>query len=158
MKVVRESEVRKDLLDQFIAVANEGRQLLGKAEGGDAAEWIAAMDGYVSQSGLDLDGTDLWTERALPIGTLWGELCIRELGWEWVKVHFEDGSSAIGVFSKDRSIGIYPWYFVLGCVENGAPVTIELAWNMLRGGAIPKLDRNSYTNLMDGVHHIVPSG
>ncbi len=87
------------------------------------------------------EGTDLWTERTLPIGTLWGEICVSELGGEWVKVRFEDDSGAIGVFSKDRSVGIYPWYFVLGCVENGAPVTIELAWNMLRARARPRIEQ-----------------
>jgi hypothetical protein len=60
------------------------------------------------------------------------------------------------VFSSDRSLGIYPWYFILGCIENGAPATILLAWNMLKEGAIPEIESNSYTNLMDGVHHIIP--
>lgn len=157
MKVTQESPVGSDMLKQFDAVADEGRALLGDGTVNTAGDLIAAIDDYVSREAASYaDDVDVWEERALPVGTLWGETLVRELGWEWVKVQFEDESGAIGVFSRDRSVGIYPWYFIYGCIENGAPVTIELAWNMVREGAIPAQPANSHTNLMDGVHHIIP--
>lgn len=157
MNILRESEIENNIISHFEAVANEGKELLDKLKVNDSLELITAINEYVTaQSKLDLSEIDAWIERALPIGTLWGELYVKELGWEWIKVHFEDESTAMGVFSKDRSVGIYPWHFVLGCIENGATVTILLAWNMLQGGAIPEHGKNSYTNLMDGVHYIIP--
>ena len=62
----------------------------------------------------------------------------------------------VGVFSTDRSLAIYPFQFVHGCIHNGVPVTIMLAYNMLKNGAIPKLPPLGYVNLTDGVRHVVP--
>jgi hypothetical protein len=156
MEIIDESEIEDDLISQFEGVANEGKELIASSNHSDSV--VSKINDYVTeQSKLEFEEDfDAWTDLALPLGTLWGEMFVEEYDWEWIRVHFEDGSKAIGVFSKDRSIGIYPWYFVLGCVENGAPVTILLAWNMLKEGAIPTMEPKSYTNLMDGVHHIIP--
>jgi hypothetical protein len=97
-------------------------------------------------------------DPSLTLGSLWGEQLAREFGWEWARVifHDHDDSQAVGVFSPDRSLAIYPFHFVYGCMENNATVTIMLAFNMLRDGAIPKMPAGSYENVMDRVHHIVP--
>jgi len=158
MNVTEESQVEEHLLDQFGAVADEGRQLIGRGGCNDPKELIESINEFLSKPTKKkwFKKVDNWTEKALPIGTLWGEVFVKELGWEWINVTFEDGSQSVGVFSRDRSIGFYPWHFVLGCVENGATVTVLLAWNMLKEGAVPKTAPNSYVNLMDGVHHIIP--
>ena len=63
----------------------------------------------------------------------------------------------VGIFSADRSLAIYPFQFAHGCIQTGVPVTILLAYNMLKDGfGIPKLPPQGYVNLMDGVRHIVP--
>jgi len=93
------------------------------------------------------------------LGSLWGEMLCRELGWKWAQVifHDHDDSEAVGVFSPNRSLAIYPFHFIYGCLENEAPVTIELAFNMLADGAkVPDLPPNGYENVMDNVHHVVP--
>jgi hypothetical protein len=89
---------------------------------------------------------------------LWGEQLVREFGWEWSAVTFHDhnDSKAIGVFTRDRSLAIYPWHFIVGCLENNATVTILLAFNMLVAGTIPPQEPNGYLNLMDHVIHIIP--
>jgi hypothetical protein len=92
-------------------------------------------------------------------GCLWGVQLVREFGWEWANVIFHDhgDTEAMGVFSKDRSLAIYPFHFITGCLENDAPVTIMLAFSMLLDGSeIPELPPGGYENLMDNVHHIVP--
>jgi len=35
-------------------------------------------------------------------------------------------------------------------------VTVTLSFNMLVAGTIPKMKAKSHTNVMDGVHRIVP--
>ncbi len=95
------------------------------------------------------------------LGSLWGQQLVREFGWQWAAVAFSDNADAdvdaVGVFSADRSLAIYPFHFVFGCMEDGAPVTIALAFNLLVDGSrIPALPKNGYENVMDNVHHIVP--
>lgn len=98
------------------------------------------------------------TEHArLYFGSLWGEQLCRQFGWEWRKVVFGDGSEAFGVVSPDRSLAVYPFHFMLGCMQDaGVDVTVLLSFNMLLAGSIPRMRRRSYTNVMDGVHRIVP--
>ena len=158
MQVISESPVEAHLLEQFGAVASEGRELIGQPACDDPAILIESINEDLSRPAKKrwFRKADPWTETVLPLGTLWGEVFAREFGWEWINVTFENGSEAVGVFSKDRSIGCYPWYFILGCVEHGATVTLLLAWNMLKAGKIPEMEPGSYWNLMDGVHHIVP--
>lgn len=154
MKIVGEKLVGKELLDQFKAVSSEGASLVDVAPTDTALTKITAINSLLSGDIPNME--DYWTELALPAGTLWGESLVQEFDWQWIQVDFEDGSQALGVFNKDRSMGIYPWYFILGVVENSVPSTVLLVWNMVKDGAIPNQDPNSYTNLMDVVHHIVP--
>ena len=90
-------------------------------------------------------------------GCLWGEQLVRQFGWEWRQVVFDDGSVFFGVVSEDRSLAIYPLYFMLGCMQDpGADVTecsCSTCWWL---GNVPAMQRCSYTDVMDGVHRIVP--
>lgn len=98
-------------------------------------------------------------DPAMVLGSLWGEQLCTKLGWQWAAVTFldQEDSQAVGVFSPDRSLAIYPFHFVFGCLENQAPVTIALAFNMLVDGSkIPELPPGGFENVMDNVHHIVP--
>ena len=93
----------------------------------------------------------------LIFGSLWGEQLVKQFSWEWAKVNFSDGSVAFGVVSPDRSLVIYPLDFMLGCMQDpGVDVAVALSFNMLVAGSLPKMKRRSYTNVMEGVHRIVP--
>lgn len=96
-------------------------------------------------------------EARLLFGSLWGEQLVKQFGWDWVQVSFPDGSSAYGVVSRDRSLAVYPLEFLLGCFQDpGVNMTVALAFNLLVAGGVPRMPRRSYTNVMDGVHRIVP--
>lgn len=93
------------------------------------------------------------------LGALWGEQLVAQFGWQWVNVTFHEhgDSQAFGVATPDRSLVVYPFHFLLGCLRDpGVPVTISLSFNMLAAGSIPALPAKGYENLMDGVHHIIP--
>ena len=122
---------------------------------------VEAINAYVAKPPKSwFRKADNWTDRALPLGTLWGMQQVRAFGWEWVSVinHEEGDAKAIGVFDARRSLGIYPFEFVFGCLEAKAYPTILLAFNMLAAGKIPELEAGGYMNLMDGVRHVVPPG
>lgn len=92
-------------------------------------------------------------------GSLWGKQLEAKLEWEWAEIFFHEYEDArvVGIFSPDRSLAIYPFHFIEGCLDEGSPVTILLAFNMLVDGSeIPKLTEGGYENVMDNVHHIVP--
>jgi len=113
----------------------------------------AASEGDRPRTEIVADGD----EARLIFGSLWGEQLVKQFGWQWAKVTFEDESEAFGVFSPDRSLAIYPLEFMLGCFQDpDVGVTVLLCFNMLLARKVPKLKPKSYTNVMDGVHRVVP--
>ena len=98
-------------------------------------------------------------EAALLLGCLWGEQLVRELGWQWIGATFHefDDAEATGVVSPNRALAIYPFHFIFECLENKVPVTIQLAFEILKDGSrVPRLPPRSYENVMDNVHHEAP--
>lgn len=153
-----EEQVKPDMLETIEGSAAEGAEMVGVAIDATPLEIVTAVNGYVSKPPRKRR-VDNWEERALPLGSLWGCQLVRQFGWEWSGVifHEQEDSKAIGVFAKDRSLAVYPWHFVFGCLEDEAPVTILLSFNMLAAGQVPVQKAKAYVNLMEGVHHIVPS-
>jgi hypothetical protein len=126
-------------------------------EGLSAAEIIHAVDECVRKiqtgDGPYIDSDD---DPEHVFGSLWGQQLVQELGWEWASVIFHgfDDLPAVGVFSPDRSLAIYPFNFIFGCLEDGAPVTIELAYQILTDGKrVPPLPAKAYENVMEHAHH-----
>ncbi len=139
--------------------AGEGAEYAGVEVDASPLEIVTAINKFVSKPPRKRSkSVDNWTDRALPLGSLWGCQLVRHFGWEWSSVifHDHDDSKAFGVFAKDRSLAVYPWHFIFGCLENKAPVTILLAFNMLEAGKIPLQEAKAYVNLMDHVHFIIP--
>src|SRR5579885_1191186 len=107
--------------------AGEGAELIGVSVDATPLAIVAAINAFVTKSQKRRSGRfDNWTDRALPLGSLWGCQLVRQFGWEWAGVIFHEpgDSKAFGVFAKDRSLAVYPWHFIFGCLENKAPVTI----------------------------------
>jgi hypothetical protein len=158
---ISEVPVEEELLVHIRGAAESAAEILGvdPAEK-SAAEVVHAIDqcAYQWQKGKRPE-MDEEEDLSLLLGALWGEQLCRALGWEWsgVVFHKYDDAHAVGVFSPDRSLAIYPFHFTKGCLENEASVTIELAFNMLLDGSeVPQLPANGFENVMDNVQHIVP--
>ena len=158
---VSESAIDAGMLGNIRGCAEDAAAMLGvDLLQGAPAELVRAVDSFVYdwQKGKrpEVPEDD---DLSLTLGSLWGDQLVRDLGWQWAGVTFHDhgDSKAVGVFSPDRALAIYPFHFVYGCLENDAPVTILLAYNMLKDGTrIPQLPPGGYENVMDHVHHIVP--
>lgn len=156
---VTEEPIDPELLDTLAQAAGEGAELARIGVDADPAVIVAAINDFVRhEQDEPVEGIDNWDDRALPLGCLWGLQVVRRFGWEWANVtlHEHGDVKALGVFSPDRSLAIYPFYFLFGCLENKVTVTILLAFNMLVEGKLPPLPPNGYENVMEGVHHIVP--
>jgi hypothetical protein len=161
---ISEEAVSEAILDNIKACAMDARNALGPDfADADPPEVVNAIDdfAYHWQKG-ERPSTDLIAggeDARLVMGSLWGEQLVKQFGWEWAKVTFHDHGDSVtfGVFSPDRSLAIYPLDFMLGCLNDpGVDVTVMLSYNMLEGGKIPKLESKSYSNVMEGVHRIVP--
>jgi len=153
-----ESDIAAEMLENIVGAADEGAEMVAVPIDATSLEIVEAVNAFVSAP-PPLDDGDNW-DRSLPLGALWGQQLVRQLGWEWSSVTFHDhgDADAVGVFSQDRSLAIYPFHFIFGCLENDAPVTILLAFNMLLEGKIPPQQAKAYVNVMEGVEHIVPPG
>ncbi len=158
---ITEEAIDSETLDPILGCANDAAQMLGiDLEKLSPKEIVALVDNCVLniQKG---EAPEIHEEDdpSLTLGSLWGQQMVNELCWEWSSVtfHDHDDTKAVGVFSKDRALAIYPFHFVHGCLENNATVTILLAFNMLiEGTRIPELPAGGFENVMDNVSHIVP--
>jgi hypothetical protein len=162
MAKMSDEPLNDETLTSIRGCANDALEVLGsKYASMDTARVVEAVDkfAYRWQKGKR-PSTDVVedTEQArLIFGSLWGEQLVKQFGWEWRQINFSDGSVAFGVVSPDRSLAIYPLDFMLGCMQDpSVDVTVALSFNMLLAGNVPKMKRQSYTNVMDGVHRIVP--
>jgi hypothetical protein len=156
---VTEEPIDPEILESLAGAAGEAAELARIGVDAAPLEIVTAINDFVRQEQKEpAEDADHWDDRALPLGSLWGLQFVRQFGWQWANVTLHDHGDvkAMGVFSPDRSLAIYPFYFIFGCLENQAPVTILLAFNMLAEGKIPPLPANGYENVMEGVHHIVP--
>lgn len=127
----------------------------------DTAAVVQAIDEFIYHLQRDDDaprhGISDDVEARMLMGSLWGEQIVKEFSWNWAKVTFDDGNrSEFGVLSPNRSLAIYPFDFLLCCFESSIDVTIMLCFNMLRAGAIPEEEMDTYDNLMHGIRRIVP--
>ena len=158
---ISEAAISDEMLGNIQGCAQDAADMLGidlaQFSAGDVVQHV---DEFVHQwQQGNRPEVDLDDDLSLVFGSLWGEQLVREFGWQWAGVTFHDydDSKAVGVFSPDRSLAIYPFHFVYGCMENDAPVTIMLAFNMLKDGSwIPEPPANGYENVMDHFQHIVP--
>jgi hypothetical protein len=159
---ISEEAIDSETLDPILGCANDAAQMLGiDLEKLSPQEIVSHIDNCILNiqkgQGPEIHEED---DPALTLGSLWGQQLVKELGWEWSSVtfHEHDDTKAVGVFSKDRSLAIYPFHFVYGCLENNATVTILLSFNMLVDGKrIPSLPAGGFENVMDNVSHIVPN-
>jgi len=158
---ITEHAIDSETLESIAGCAIDAAEMLHlDLESLTAAEIVNAVDNCVFS--LQKGGGPKIPEvadPALTLGSLWGQQLVRELGWTWANVtfHKHEDSQAVGVFSPDRALAIYPFHFIWGCLENDASVTILLAYSMLKDGSrIPSLPTNAFENVMDNVHHIVP--
>jgi hypothetical protein len=95
-------------------------------------------------------------DTALSLGAVWGDQLVRQFGWEWTVV-IDGGHELYAVAAKDRSLVIYPGYYVKACLDDPTvDCTVALAFNMLVAGKITGIPPRSYEDVMSGVMHIVP--
>ncbi len=154
-----ESPVSKEIAGNLAGAAEEGAELVGVKVDAAPKVIVDAINRFLSKPKKAgwFKKVDNW-DRALPIGSLWGSAMAREFGWHWADLiqHDHDDFKVIAIVNGDRSLAIFPFHYCFGCLENNVTPTVLLAFNMLKDGAIPPQKAKSYTNLMDGVHHIVP--
>jgi hypothetical protein len=160
---IRETAIDPDLRCELDDWARRGVKLLGLDPGHDSAGTIIkSIDRQVfeMQQGrgrlVDLAGDE---DAVVILGSAWGAQLVRELGWQWSSVVFHDHGDipAVGVFSVDRSLAIYPMHFIFGCLEHASPVTIALALTVLKDGSrVPPLPPGSFENVMEHIEDAKP--
>ena len=126
-------------------------------------EIIAGIDELVCSGQKDIESLRKQYDNELiegVLGALWGDQLVRTFGWKWIwiefrnsKVHFHE----LGVVSPDESLVIYPVSYVMACFDDPElDCTIELSYNMLTEGTIPKFEPGTLENVMDGVTRLIP--
>ena len=160
MAKITETPIDAEVLGNIQGCASDAASMLGIDANSGEIDLVTAIDEFVFawQKG-DRPEVSADDDLSLTLGGLWGQQLVRKLSWQWASVtfHEHDDASAVGVFSTDRCLAIYPFHFIYGCMENDSPVTIALSFNILLDGSrIPQLPEGSYENVMDNVHHVVP--
>lgn len=159
---ISDSPVADEIMEMINDCIDEGLQALGQNYAkASPVEVVAGVDDFVGRwrKGFRppaelIDDED---EARFSLGSVWGAQLVNQFGWEWTNVDFGDDGSAVGVVSPDRSLAIYPFDFMGECFDDPeCDPTILLSFNMLLEGNIPKMKKKSYTNVMDGVHRVIP--
>jgi hypothetical protein len=157
---VTEQTVDESIRRHLPGAAAEGAALVGVSCENDPLMIVEAINAFIAEPPKRkwFRKVDNWNDRAMPLGSLWGVQMQRQFGWEWINMiqHDHDDLQVLAIFDRHRTVGVYPFHYIFGCLENEVYPTILLAFNMLMAGTIPKFERGSYVNLMDGVQHIVP--
>lgn len=161
---VTETPLPKKTMDHIVGCARDALKVLGpEYKKADPAEVIEAVDdfAYRLQRGKKSarEVVEDAEEARLLFGSLWGEMLCEAFEWEWVQVtnHDEGDAVAFAVVSPKRSMAIYPLDFLADCfADPEKDVTVALAFNMLEERKVPKFPAGSYTDVMAGVHRIVP--
>ena len=163
---VLEEPVSDEILGNIRDCAADCLELLGSQFTADhPARLVDAIDNFTyrlqkgdATASASFEDTE---DAGLILGSLWGQQLVKQFGWQWAKVTLHDDGNAVmfGVVSPDRSLAIYPFEFVEQCLNDARiDCTIMLSFNMLLDAGIPQMDAGSYTNVMDGIHRIVPRG
>ncbi len=156
-----ENAIPEETLATIQGSAEEALNVLGGAfADADAPKLIEAVDDFIYrwQKG-ERPSEEIVEAEDAPImfASLWGEQVVREFGWEWVHIMFDDELGTYAVVSPDRSLAIYPFNFVAECMADPTiDAAIALSFNMLTEGSIPQLPPNEYQDLLAGVQRIVP--
>lgn len=155
---ISEQELDRDMLEtieESQAVAASLLKLDVKEH--SPLEIVTALDQFVRNAQSDTDPESLSHEElALCLGSLWGRQLERALRWQWASVVFDEHEDlqAVGIFSADRRLAIYPFHFIFGCLDEKKEVTLLLAFQALHDPKrIPTLPDGAYENVMDNVHH-----
>lgn len=83
-------------------------------------------------------------ELAFCFGCLWGEMVVRELGWDWAAVSLE-GQECYGVVSPKRECMVLPLHMIKEQLSEGMREnTSLLLFNILRAGQDPEAKPGSY--------------
>ena len=92
------------------------------------------------------------------LATGWGNIIVKEFDWQWATLTFHEYGdwSGLCVVSEDRSLMIMPFSYVSACVAGDDEVKIGASITALNSDLIPKQPPQSYTNVMEGLQHILP--
>ena len=156
----REVQLNDKILEGLVGCAGDGRRLLGVTTSATSKEITGAINESLRQCQKghwpEIDPND---DLCLMLGSLWGQQLVREFGWLWIGVEVQNRGSDrhVGVASPDRSYIIYPFRFVEDCLTKGVPVTVSLAFDLLKDGQkIPERPERAFEDVMKSIGHIVP--
>lgn len=160
-----ERKLSTNELNEFSQFADKGRELLGiDTKNVPPAQIVEAVDHYVYKLQKKYSNPLIRViskkpdviDIALALGIVWGNQLVRLQKWQWTCIVSTERES-YGVASLNRSMIIYPTYFLRSCLEDPRIDCIAaLSFNMLAADSIPKFAENEYMNVLEGVHRIVP--
>lgn len=118
-------------------------------------ELLAAVDSYLTNQRLSAaakHGHDI-EELAFELGCLWGAQLVSQLGWQWMRVLFNDQApEAIAVSSRDNSLVIYPFQTIFLYHERVLPIRVARSFEILsEPGRVPMLPPGGLENVMDHI-------
>ena len=150
---------------EFNYCAKKGYEILGiSIEEGITDSIVEKVDKYVDnwqKRQRNIFHRIFWKkpdviDTSLALGIIWGNQIVKQFNWQWTCV-IQGKNEYYGVVSLDRSMVIYPTYFIKACLDNARmDCTAMLSYNMLKANKIPKFRENEYRNVIEGIHRIVP--
>ena len=159
-----ERPIALDERDELRNYAKSALQLLGVSVAAAPATIVEAIDGFVDQwprrdpalVAAELARSDDIIDLSWALGALWGDQLVRQFQWMWTVIGVDD-AERYGVVPVDRSLALFPAYFVRDCLYDAdRDFTAMLMFNMLHAGRFNSSSPDGYLNLAETVARIVP--
>jgi hypothetical protein len=84
---------------------------------------------------------------AVFLGTVWGQMVCKELGWEWCALTRQGSDEFLAIASPDRAYAMSPVGYLGQQISPQAENTVALLFNMLRAGKLPPARARQYRML-----------
>ncbi|WP_315791200.1 hypothetical protein [Fischerella sp. JS2] len=102
------------------------------------------------QSSTTVEDSETITEISLTLGTAWGNAIVKEFGWQWVCVEYEE-QDFYAVVAPNRAYGCLPFNDVNSLLTNPqADSCAVLLFNMIKANNLPFAAANQYQMLRFG--------
>ena len=158
---ISEKAVPAEEIAELTAFAESVYVLLAKEK--PNADPIDVIDEilYVWQQSGTIPVAELESNQLIyALGTLWGNILIKQYHWSWATLTFHEFNDWEGraVVAADGSLCILPFAYIHICLAGDDEVKISASLVALGANIIPSFPPNSFEDVMNGLQRIVPRG
>ncbi len=109
---IKVTNLEQDIVSALKEEQENCIQLLNISENNSPKEIVDKIRLYVDDLLEQNHTEEQLTTYAITLGSMWGEMVVKEYGWQWKTLDFGDGNESYYVVSKNNFYCTPPLYFI----------------------------------------------